>query len=73
MVLHHHTKPNKLKMVTPSTPSIETKPISLELFNRVATDLDTKGEIQLSKYRKYLSQKFKDGGGLWICTKGRTY
>ena len=57
MVPHRHTKPNKSKMVTPSAPSIETKPISLELFNRAATDLDTKGEIQLSKYRKYLSQK----------------
>ena len=55
--LHHHTKPNKPKMVTPSAPSIETEPISLELFNRAATDLDTKGEIQLSKYRKYLSHK----------------
>ena len=57
MVPHRHTKPNKPKMVTPSAPSIETKPISLELFNRAATDLDTKGEIQLSKYRKYLSHK----------------
>ena len=57
MVPCRHTKPNKSKMVTPSAPSIETKPISLELFNRAATDLDTKGEIQLSKYRKYLSHK----------------
>ena len=53
MVLRHHTKPNKPKMVTPS----ETEPISLELFNRAATDLDAKGEIQLNKYRKYLSHK----------------
>ena len=57
MVPRRHTKPNKSKMVTPSAPSIETKPISLELFNHAATDLDTKGEIQLSKYKKYLSQK----------------
>ena len=57
MVLHRHTKPNKLKMVTPSAPSTETEPISLELFNRAATDLDAKGEIQLNKYRKYLSHK----------------
>ena len=57
MVPRRHTKPNKPKMVTPSAPSIETEPISLELFNRAATDLDTKGEIQLSKYRKYLSHK----------------
>ena len=54
----HHTKPNKPKMVTPSAPSTESEPISLELFNRAATDLDTKGEIQLSKYRKYLSRKY---------------
>ena len=57
MMPRRHTKPNKSKMVTPSAPSIETEPISLELFNRAATDLDTKGEIQLSKYRKYLSRK----------------
>ena len=53
----HHTKPNKSKMIPPSAPPIDTEPISLELFNRAATDLDTKGEIQLSKYRKYLSCK----------------
>ena len=54
-----HTKPNKSKMVTPSAPSIETKPISLELFNRAATDLDAKGEIQLRRYNKFLHQKNK--------------
>ena len=53
----HHTKPNKSKMIPPSAPPMDTEPISLELFNRAATDLDTKGEIQLSKYRKYLSHK----------------
>ena len=53
----HHTKPNKSKMIPPSAPPMDTEPISLELFNRAATDLDTKGEIQLSKYRKYLSRK----------------
>ena len=55
------TKPNKLKMVTPSAPSIETEPISLELFNRAATDLDAKGEIQLRKYRRFLHQKNNHG------------
>ena len=54
---HHHTKSNKPKMAIPTTntnkqPNIE--PISLELFNRAATDLDAKGEIQLKKYLKYL-------------------
>ena len=53
----HHTKPNKSKMIPPSAPPMDTEPISLELFNRAATDLDTKGEIQLSKYRKVLESQ----------------
>ena len=62
MVPHrHHTKPNKSKMVTPSAPSTESEPISLELFNRAATDLDAKGEIQLRRYRKFLHQKKNHG------------
>ena len=61
MVPHCHTKPNKSKMVTPSAPSIETKPISLELFNHAATDLDAKGEIQLRRYRRFLHQKNNHG------------
>ena len=32
----------------------DIEPISLELFNRAAADLDAKGEIQLKKYQKYL-------------------
>ena len=63
MMPRHHTKPNKSKMVTPSAPSIETEPISLELFNRAATDLDAKGEIQLRRYNKFLHQKNKNGDG----------
>ena len=54
---HHLTKSNKPKMALPSTKTqtpIDTEPISLELFNRAATDLDAKGEIQLKKYQKYL-------------------
>ena len=54
---HHHTKSNKPKMAIPSTNTnkqTNTEPISLELFNRAATDLDAKGEIQLKKYQKYL-------------------
>ena len=50
---HHHTKSNKLKMAVPSTKT-QTEPISLELFNRAATDLNEKGEIELKRYRKYL-------------------
>ena len=48
MVPHcHHTKSNKPKMALPSTKTpTETEPISLELFNRAATDLNEKGEIE---------------------------
>ena len=51
---HHHTKSNKLKMATPFTTPNDIEPISLELFNHAATDLDAKGQIQLKKYQKYL-------------------
>ena len=54
MVPCHHTKSNKPKMATPSTTPNETELISLKQFNRAATDLDAKGEIQLRKYQKYL-------------------
>ena len=52
----HHTKTNKSEMVTPSAPSIEPNPISLKPFNRVAADLDAKGEIQLRRYQKTLNK-----------------
>ena len=53
----HHTKSNKLKMALPSTKTqtpTDTEPISLELFNRAAANLNEKGEIELKKYQKYL-------------------
>ena len=53
----HNTKHNKSKMATPSAPPLETEPISLELFNRAAADLDAKGEIQLKRYQKFLNKK----------------
>ena len=53
MIPHHQTKPNKPKMALPSAKT-QTEPISLELFNRAATDLDKKGEIELERYKKYL-------------------
>ena len=53
MVPHHHTKPNKPKVVLPSAKT-QTEPISLELFNCAAADLDKKGEIELECYKKYL-------------------
>ena len=51
----HHTKSNKPKMALPSTKTpTETEPISLELFNCAAADLNEKGEIKLNCYKKYL-------------------
>ena len=49
----HHTKSNKPKMALPPAKT-HTEPISLELFNRAAADLNEKGEIELKHYRKYL-------------------
>ena len=64
MVLcHHHTKSNKSKMATPTTTPTETKPISLELFNCAAADLDAKDEIRLREYQKlFVQQKSKNHG-----------
>ena len=48
MVLHHHTKPIKPKMATPlMSTNTKTEPLSLELFNYAAVDLDKKGEIEI--------------------------
>ena len=57
---HHHTKSNKPKMALPSANTNNQtmmEPISLKQFNRAAADLDAKGEIQLRKHQKYLSNK----------------
>ena len=40
---------------TPEEDTIE--PVLLEMFNKVATDLDTKGVINLKKYTRYLTKK----------------
>ena len=40
---------------TPEENTVE--PISLEMFNKAATDLDTKGVIDLKKYTQYLTKK----------------
>ena len=40
---------------SPSTSTdYKTKPLSLEMFNRAATDLNEKGVINLKRYKKYL-------------------
>ena len=57
MVQHHSTKPIKPKMATPlmyTNTKTEPEPLSLELFNCAAADLDKKGEIELEHYKKYL-------------------
>ena len=40
---------------TPEENTVE--PVSLEMFNKAATDLDTKGVIDLKKYTRYLTKK----------------
>ena len=43
---------------TKHTPEEETtEPVSLEMFNKAATNLDTKGVINLRRYTKYLTKK----------------
>ena len=39
---------------TSSTTNYKSEPLSLEMFNRTATDLNEKGVINLKKYKKYL-------------------
>ena len=36
---------------------IKSEPLSLEMFSHAASDLDTKGIINLKKYNCYLSKK----------------
>ena len=53
----HHTKQIKPKMATPltsTTTKTDLEPISLELFNCAAADLDKKGEIEHEHYKKFL-------------------
>ena len=38
---------------------VKPEPLSLELFNWVAGDLDDRGEINLKKYSKYLNKKVR--------------
>ena len=55
MVPYRQMKPIKLKTATPLiSTNTKTEPISLELFNRAAVDLDRKGEIEIERYKKYL-------------------
>ena len=48
MVPCRQTKPIQPKMAIPLTSTnTKTEPLSLELFNRAAADLDKKGEIEI--------------------------
>ena len=52
-------QPPKLKLLpTTSTTSTDymSEPLSLEMFNHAATDLNKKGVINLKRYKKYLHQ-----------------
>ena len=51
---HCHTKLIKPKTATLLTSTTKTEPISLELLNHAAADLDKKGEIAIEHYKKYL-------------------
>ena len=52
---HHHTNPTNQKWPYHLLKhQLKTEPISLELFNCAATNLNEKGEIELKKYQKYL-------------------
>ena len=39
---------------TSTATNYKSKPLSLEMFNHAATDLNEKGVINLKKYKKYL-------------------
>ena len=48
-------KPIKPKMATPlMSANTKTEPLSLELFNHAAVNLDKQGEIEIERYKKYL-------------------
>ena len=58
LVPHLQMKTIKHQTSTPSkSTNTKTEPLSLELFNCAAMDLNQKGEIELERYRKYLSNR----------------
>ena len=42
---------------TQTPKDVTTEPVSLEIFNRATSDLNTKGMINLKKYNCYLVKK----------------
>ena len=51
--------PSWLEPTSITSPDFKTRPLSLEMFNRAATDLNEKGVINLKRYNKYLYKKSK--------------
>ena len=45
-----------LEQLLSTSTDYKTKPLSLEMFNRAATNLNEKGVINLKRYKKYLHQ-----------------
>ena len=50
----YHTTPMDPQPSTSTTPDYKSGPISLEMFNCAAADLNDKGIINMKKYKKYL-------------------
>ena len=48
---------NRNQRVKYTSDNDTTEPVSLEMFNKAATDLETKGVVNLKKYTKYLTKK----------------
>ena len=54
-VPYHTTHMEPLPSTSTAT-NYKSEPLSLEMFNRAATDLNEKGVINLKRYKKYLHQ-----------------
>ena len=50
----YHATPMEPQPSTSAATDYESEPITLEMFNRAATDLNNKGVINIKKYKKYL-------------------
>ena len=46
--------PSQLELLPTTSTDYKSRPLSLEMFNRAATDLNEKGVINLKRYNKYL-------------------
>ena len=53
-VVPYHATPMEPLPSTSATTDYQSEPISLEMFNRAASDLNEKGVINIKKYKKYL-------------------